>query len=211
MELKQNEGRKKIYGTYAAILIPLGVAINYIGSMTALALTLPFFLDSIGTIIVAAIMGPWIGAISGFLYNLIMAMTQGDLLQTLFGLCNVATGVIVGYAVRRGKFKTIWNLVLVTLLVTITNTIIGSAVAVYIYGGIAGGTGGHNVLVGLVLATVKDVFSAQLLTSFPINLVDKGFGIAIGWIILSRLPDNMKTLSGAKLEDAPGKKTVKSD
>ena len=48
----------RLRGTYVAIMIPIGVAINYIGGLIASSLGLPIYLDSIGTVVVAAIMAP---------------------------------------------------------------------------------------------------------------------------------------------------------
>ena len=43
----------RLRGTYIAIMIPIGVAINYIGGLIASTLALPIYMDSIGTVIVA--------------------------------------------------------------------------------------------------------------------------------------------------------------
>ena len=58
----------RLRGTYIAIMIPIGVAINYIGGLIASSLGLPIYLDSIGTVVVAAIMGPWVGAILSLIH-----------------------------------------------------------------------------------------------------------------------------------------------
>ena len=51
-----DSSKGRLRGTYIAIMIPLGVAINYVGGQIASSLGLPIYLDSIGTVIVAAIM-----------------------------------------------------------------------------------------------------------------------------------------------------------
>ena len=50
-----DSSKGRLRGTYIAIMIPLGVAINYVGGQIASSLGLPIYLDSIGTVIVAAI------------------------------------------------------------------------------------------------------------------------------------------------------------
>lgn len=103
-----DSSKGRLRGTYIAIMIPLGVAINYVGGQIATSLGLPIYLDSIGTIIVASIMGPWIGATSGVLYNIISSLVQGNIMASLFGLCNIGSGLIVGYMARYGKYKNIF-------------------------------------------------------------------------------------------------------
>ena len=48
-----DSSKGRLRGTYIAIMIPLGVAINFVGGQIATSLGLPIYLDSIGTIIVA--------------------------------------------------------------------------------------------------------------------------------------------------------------
>lgn len=119
-----DSSKGRLRGTYIAIMIPLGVAINYVGGQIATSLGLPIYLDSIGTIIVAAIMGPWIGATSGVLYNIIASLVQGNVMASLFALCNIGSGLIVGYMARYGKYKKIWHIVIATVLVSLWNSII---------------------------------------------------------------------------------------
>ena len=79
-----DSNKSKLKTTYISILIPLAVAINLIGGQIALQLKLPLYLDAIGTVILSAIMGPWIGAISGLLSSFITSLISGNLLDTLF-------------------------------------------------------------------------------------------------------------------------------
>lgn len=53
-----DSSKGRLRSTYVAIMIPLGVAINFVGGQIATSLGLPIYLDSIGTIIVSAIMAP---------------------------------------------------------------------------------------------------------------------------------------------------------
>ena len=49
---------KSKYNVKTMTLISLGIAINIVGAFIALGLKLPIYLDSIGTIMIAAILGP---------------------------------------------------------------------------------------------------------------------------------------------------------
>lgn len=101
----------------------------------------PIYLDSIGTIIVASIMGPWIGATSGVLYNIISSLVQGNIMASLFGLCNIGSGLIVGYMARYGKYKNILHVIIATVLVSLWNSIVAAPIAMVVYGGIDGNVG----------------------------------------------------------------------
>jgi energy-coupling factor transport system substrate-specific component len=206
MEMKSVDVSKgKLRGTYMAILIPLGVAINLVGGQVATRLGLPLFMDSIGTAIVAAIMGPFVGAISGVLFNIIASIIGGNMMGSLFGLCNVATAFIVGFMARSGKFKTIVHAIIATVGVALANAILGAPIAIVVYGGIQGS--GVDLATAGFLALGNDILSAAFLARIPINLADKGIAVFVAWLILKRLPVNMQSLSGSrsKTAEASGK------
>ena len=131
-----DSSKGKLRNTYIAIMIPLGVAINLVGGQVASKLALPLYMDSIGTAIVAAVMGPWVGAVSGVLYNVISALISGNMLSVMFGLCNIATAFIIGFMAKSGKFTTWVHAVVATILVALANAIMGAPIAVVVYGGV---------------------------------------------------------------------------
>jgi len=186
----------KDLGKLTLFLIPIGIAVNFIGGQIAILLRLPLYLDAIGTVILSAIMEPWIGAISGLLSSFITSLISGNLLDTLFGLCNVAPALILGFMARAGLFKKIWHVVVATILVSLANAVIGAPLGIVVYGGIQGS--GVDVAVAALLALGQDLMSARFWASFPTNLVDKGIAIIIAYIILKRLPDNLKKLNMSK-------------
>ena len=54
--------------------MPVAIAINIAVGSIAIALRLPIYLDSIGTVLVGALAGPWAGALTGILSNLIWSI-----------------------------------------------------------------------------------------------------------------------------------------
>jgi energy-coupling factor transport system substrate-specific component len=178
--------------TYALILIPIGIAINVIAGMIAGQLKLPIFMDSIGTIVIAAITGPIVGGVTGLLTNVVLGLIHGDVLGMAFGLCNMASGLIVGYMAMKGKFKNWIHIVMATILVTLANSLIAAPLVVFLYGGVSGA--GVDLLVAGFLAAGNDIFSSAFVARLPVNLVDKGIAVIIAFLILKKLPTNMKNL-----------------
>lgn len=179
--------------TYMCVLIPLAVAINVVVGQVALQLKLPLYMDAIGTTILAAIMGPWVGAVSGLLSSFITALIGGNLLDTLFGLCNVSTALIVGFMVRYGKFKKWYHLGICLVAVSILNAALGTPIGVVVYGGIQGS--GLDIAVAALLATGQDLMSARFWASLPTNLIDKGIALFITYLVLLRLPEKLKKMN----------------
>ena len=62
---------KNNFNTQTWVLIPIAIGINIAVGQIVLVLKLPVFLDSIGTVMVAALCGPWAGALTGALSNII--------------------------------------------------------------------------------------------------------------------------------------------
>ena len=64
------------FSTKTIVLIPICAGINLVGGSIAGALKLPVFLDLIGTILGAALGGPWVAAVIGFVTNLFLALVS---------------------------------------------------------------------------------------------------------------------------------------
>src|SRR5215218_3277586 len=92
------------FTTRAWVLIPIGVGINFVGGTLVSVLKLPIFLDTIGTILVALLAGPWFAALTGLVTNLVLVVSDPTLIA--FVPVNVAIGLIAGFLALRGWFKT---------------------------------------------------------------------------------------------------------
>ena len=65
---------KKEFSTRTLVLIPIAIVINIVIGELTVRLKLPIYLDSIGTVLVGAVAGPWAGALTGALANLIWGL-----------------------------------------------------------------------------------------------------------------------------------------
>lgn len=81
-------------------LIPVAIGLDYSGHALVEAAHLPLFLDSIGTVLVALIAGPWIGGGAGFLTNLLSASTI-DPIAAPYCIVSLAIGFAAGLAAQR--------------------------------------------------------------------------------------------------------------
>lgn len=62
---------RRPFSSQSLVLIVIAIAINMIGGQLISMLKLPIFLDSIGTLISAVLLGPFIGMLTGLLTNLL--------------------------------------------------------------------------------------------------------------------------------------------
>ena len=85
---------KKI-NAYQICLVALAVGINIVGGQIALFMKLPVYLDSIGTILTGAILGPWFGMLPNLLSGIFMGMTV-DIYSLYFAPVGMITGIMSG-------------------------------------------------------------------------------------------------------------------
>ena len=80
--------RSRDLSTSTLSLMVVAIAINIaVGSLTV-ALRLPIYLDSIGTVLVGVLAGPWAGALTGILSNLIWSILPDS------GRCRTDRGLL---------------------------------------------------------------------------------------------------------------------
>ena len=98
--------RSRDFSTATIALIPVAIAINVTIGALITALRLPIYLDSIGTVLVGALAGPWAGAITGILANLIWSIlpVPGGAGPTIAFFAPVAgvIGLMAGFWSARG-------------------------------------------------------------------------------------------------------------
>jgi uncharacterized membrane protein len=94
---------KKDFSTRTLVLIPIAIAINIAIGELVVRLKLPVYLDSIGTVLVGAIAGPWAGALTGGLANLIWGLFNPY--SAPFFYVAAVIGLMAGFAGRKGAFE----------------------------------------------------------------------------------------------------------
>jgi hypothetical protein len=123
------------FGTRTIVLLPFAIAINVVlGQTVATALKVPVYLDSIGTILVGVLAGPFAGAATGLLSNLawtfLLAGTPfGSPFAWPFAIVAAEIGLLAGVFGYAGIFRSrpdapLWKLAA------------GIAVAVALLGGL---------------------------------------------------------------------------
>ena len=125
--------RSRDFTTAVLTLMPVAIAINIAVGAIAVALRLPIYLDSIGTVLVGALAGPWAGALTGILSNLIWSILPipGGAGPTTAFFAPVAgvIGLMAGLWASRGVFQLRADDVRVGGFLSLAVGIVGAAVA----------------------------------------------------------------------------------
>jgi energy-coupling factor transport system substrate-specific component len=171
--------------TAAAGVIPVAVAVNIgVGEVVA-RLQIPLYLDSVGTVVVAALAGPWAGLITGVLSNL----AWGLLLRPTaapFAVTAAVIGLLSGFLAARGVFSDWWRALLGGLLTGLIAAVVSAPIAAYVFGGVTGG--GYDLIVALLLAGGRSLIEAVLTQSIITDLADKAITFLLVRAVLQNLP-----------------------
>ncbi len=100
--------RARDFSTAVLSLMAVAIALNIsIGSLTVL-LRLPVYLDSVGTVLVGALAGPWAGALTGLLSNLVWSLLPipggAGPATAFFAPVAAVVGLMAGFWASRGVF-----------------------------------------------------------------------------------------------------------
>lgn len=150
--------------------VAVAAALNMAGGSAALLLRLPIYLDSLGTVLTAALFGPvWgmiPGAISGFLSGCI-----SDPFAFYYIPVQMLLGFVSGVLFRHLEWKKRMRggrLFLFSALLSIPGTLVSSAITAYLFGGVT--SSGSTILVqllhGLGLDLTASVFAVQAVTDY---------------------------------------------
>lgn len=171
------------------LFIPLGLLLNIGGVFLNSLLNLPIFLDSAGTILAGVILGPWLGAATGFLSNLIIGLIETPI-SIPFGIVNAAIGLIAGILSRRHGFRDVRAALALVLILTAVCPILATPIVVYLFGGVSGSAIDKHWAV--LVQSGHQVFSSAFLVRLPANLADKIVSVGIVWGLIRLLPSRWR-------------------
>lgn len=179
---------------YVVAFCGICVAMNIVLGIITSALGIPLYLDTLGTVLSAAIIGPVPGIIVGALSNIITGLMY-SVSDIPFCLVNMAVGLIVGLVAKKFNF-TIVSAVITGLVLSFVCPAIGTPIGIYVYGGLNGSA--SDVLVMSLVQAGKDIFQASFLRNVASNLIDKVGTCIVGWALIKAIP--MRFLENFKKE-----------
>ena len=116
----------------AMIVCIAGIVLNMVLNLLVTSLGLPLYLDTVGTVAVAALGGALPGVIVGFATNVIKAISDPSSLY--YGVLNVLIAVCAYFTAKRGWFRKISGIICTTLLFTLVGGGLGALIPWYMEG-----------------------------------------------------------------------------
>lgn len=173
--------------TYHLCLIALAVVINLVGGQIALILRLPIYLDSIGTILIAAVCGPVYGMIPNVLSGLVLGMTS-DIYSLYYAPVGILFGFLTGLAWQKKSDK-LWWIFAAALIVTIPSSLVSSLITAGLFGGIT--SSGSSVIVQLLAKTPLGLTLSCFIVQVCTDYLDRVIGFGIVNALMKKLPAPM--------------------
>ena len=165
-------------------MIPVALVLNIVVGQIIGSVGIPLYLDSTGTVLVAALAGPWAGIATGVLSSLVWSAFNPSVLP--FAAMSAAVGGLAGVAIKHGALKNIATVLLSGAVIGIVVGMLAAPVAAFVYGGTAGvGTG---AVVSLLREMGHSLLQSVTLQSFISDPLDKALVMLLVWLVLKSLP-----------------------
>ncbi len=179
------QGLKHDFSLIALLLIPVGVSLNVVGYQLSSILKLPVFIDMIGTLLVSMIAGPWIGALTGGLGNVVNGMLNP--VAIAYGFVSVCVGLIAGYFSKWRFYNNIVGIIFSCTVLAVVSAFTAAIVTVFMFGGVTGA--GTDLITAAFLAAGKELWNSVLSTNLISGVVNTVINFGISWIIVRRIPN----------------------
>ena len=164
-------------------MIAMAICINYIGGQLALALHLPIYLDSIGTILIGAMFGPAFGVLPPMISGILMAFT-GDIYSLYFAPVGMILGLTAGFVLKR-IHSVGFMLLLSAFLITLPGTIVCAIINAILFGGVT--SSGSSAIVAALSHTPLGLTGAIFVVQIFTDYLDRVISLALVMIVLRKL------------------------
>lgn len=165
-------------------LIAFAIVINIVGSYIALGLHLPIYLDSMGTIMTAILLGPFYGLFSGALSALITGMTS-DIYALYYMPVGIVLGVMTGFVFQKNKSN---KLFVKSFCISVPASLISACITANLFGGIT--SSGSTMLVQLLAKTPLGLMLSCLIVQFFTDYFDRLLSLWLVFSVIKKLPDS---------------------
>jgi energy-coupling factor transport system substrate-specific component len=183
--------------TLALALIPRAVALNLALGAIVGALKLPVYLDSVGTVLVAVLAGPWAGVVTGVVSNSVLGLLVSPVLFAFIPV-TVVIGALAGWAARVGAFRSLAGAIAAGVVIGVAAALMSAFIVIAFMGGLtASGTGLLTIAIRALSGV--SVETAARIASVATDVVDKPLSCVLVYLVLERLPRRLS----ARFRGAP--------
>jgi energy-coupling factor transport system substrate-specific component len=175
--------------TKKLILIALAVAINIAGSKLALFFSIPLFLDSIGTMLAATILGP-VGGAGAALVGGLISGALGDVYAIYFAPSSMIMGIIAGFLLHNKK-TTIFSMTWKTFLIVLPGSALTAIISTILFSGVTSSVWA-TVSIAALSHSILSLFASSFLIQIVTDYFDKLLAVFLVHTAYKHLPEDLK-------------------
>ena len=168
-------------------LIPLAVGINLALGQFAAATSLPVFLDTVGTILVATLVGLWPALLTGLVSQLAFTVISGNATWLAFLPIQLAVGACAAFAARQALFRSTATVIGTGLAMGAVAAALSWPISYLMFGGVT--AGGVTVVTTVLTGAGVPLKWAVLAASLSNDLLDKTATFFLVRVVLVSLPE----------------------
>lgn len=186
--------RRGIYSRSTLVLSILGILLNMLLVWLTKIFQIPLYLDSIGTVIVAALGGALPGITVGFFSNCITSFTSvtPDSMTMYYAFISVLLAAVTSLISKKGLFRKWYGRFLTLLIFCLIGGALGSVVTWMLYGF----SFGEGITAPLAIMIYQDFgfskFAAQFTADMLIDFADKLVTLGVLCLVLYLLPASVE-------------------
>jgi energy-coupling factor transport system substrate-specific component len=170
--------------TSTVVLIPVALVLNVVLGQLMGSTGLPFYIDAIGTVLIAVLAGPAAGAATGALSSIVWSFFNPTVLPFAAGAALI--GFLAGMAARAGLFRRFYLAPVAGFVTGILAGVVSAPIAAFVFGGTSGlGTGAIVSAFRAMGDTLLAAITKQALISDP---MDKAIVFTIAALLAYALP-----------------------
>lgn len=132
----------------------------------------------------AALCGPWIGALTGGITNIALTVTQPTFMP--FAIVSIVNGLVVGFLARKFPLNSWKNTLIIALAVWLATQLTSNPITVFVFNGVTG-TGSSGVT-AFFLTTGQKLVESVITTALLTETVDKFISAFAVFFIIRALP-----------------------
>ena len=170
-------------------LVPLAVGINIAMGQFAEATALPVFLDTIGTVLVAALAGPAVAVVTGIVSQTVRTLVSGNSTLLPFVTIQIVVALYAGLAAKVGVFASLGRTAIAGLVLGVLAGTMAWPISLFLFGGVTGG--GITVLTATLRTLGLPLNLAVFISSLTNDLLDKTLTFLLIRTVLTSLPQRM--------------------
>ncbi len=170
--------------TSTLVLIPVALVLNIVLGQFIGSTLVPFYLDSIGTVLIAVLAGPAAGAATGALSGIVWSLFNPTVLPFAAGAALI--GFLAGIAARYGLFRRFYLAPVAGFVTGILAGVFSAPIAAFVFGGTSGVATGAIVSAFRAMGdSLLSAITKQALLSDP---MDKAIVFSVVALLVYALP-----------------------